>query len=66
MEEQFTNQHHSWEKKMARSKTLLTWCLRAVWREDPALRRIKSLQGCRTARASSAIPVFFTQKARLG
>lgn len=51
---------------MARSKTLLTWCLRVVWREDPALRRIKSLHGCRTARETSAIPVFFTQKARLG
>ena len=51
---------------MARSKTLLTWCLRVVWREDPALRRIKSLKGCRNDRATSAIPVFFTQKATLG
>jgi hypothetical protein len=50
---------------MTRSKAVLTWCLRAMRREDPALRRIESLKGCRNDQAKSAIPVFFTQKAAL-
>jgi hypothetical protein len=51
---------------MTRSKTVLAWCFRAVWREDPALRRIRSLKGSGNDQASRAIPVFFIQKATLG
>lgn len=50
---------------MARSKAVLTWCFRAVRRNDPALRRFESLKGSQTEQAKSAVPVFFTQKATL-
>jgi hypothetical protein len=50
---------------MTRSKAVLTWCFRAMWREDPALQRISSLKGFRTDPARSAIPVFLTQKVTL-
>jgi hypothetical protein len=51
--------------KMARSKSVLTWCFRAMWSEDPALRRISSLKTCRNQKSQSGIPVFFRRKARL-
>lgn len=51
---------------MLRSKSVLTWCFRAMWRNDPALRRIESLKGCRNDPAKAAIPVFCTQRAALG
>lgn len=50
---------------MARSKSVLTWCFRAMWSEDPALRRISSLKSSRNDQVQSGIPVFFTRKARL-
>ena len=50
---------------MARANAVLTWCFRAIWRNDPALRRIESLKGSQTGRAKAAVPVFFTQKTTL-
>lgn len=51
---------------MTRSKSMLTWCLRAVWREDPALKRFSDLKGSRDRQSKAAIPVFFAQKATIG
>lgn len=48
---------------MTASRTVLTWCIRVVLREDPALRRIRNLKACRNDAAKSGIPVFFAQKA---
>lgn len=50
---------------MARSRRVLTWCFRAVWREDPALRRFRSLEANRQAGAAVAVPVFTARKSRL-
>jgi hypothetical protein len=66
MRAKFINQHRQGEKAMTRSKSVLTWCLRAVWREDPALRRIERLKSYRTNPVKAAVPVFFTQKVTLG
>lgn len=43
---------------MARSRSVLNWCFRAIWREDPALRRFRSLQETRQGPAKPAVPVF--------
>jgi hypothetical protein len=50
---------------MARSKIMLTWCFRAVWREDPALRRIRSLESCRQGSGTTAVPVSAARKPQL-
>lgn len=50
---------------MSGSRAVLTWCFRAMWREDPALRRIERLKGYRTDPAKACVPVFLTQKASL-
>lgn len=50
---------------MTRSKSVLTWCFRAVWGEDPTLRRIRSLKVGRNDRPQSDIPVFSTRKASM-
>lgn len=50
---------------MARSKSVLTWWFRAVWGEDPTLRRIRSLKRCRNEQSQSGIPVFITRKAAM-
>jgi len=47
---------------MTRSKSVLTWWFRALWAEDPTLRRINSLKGCRKDQTQSGIPVFITRK----
>jgi hypothetical protein len=47
---------------MGRSKLVLTWCFRAVWREDPALRRIRSLEACRQGSSRPAVSVFAARK----
>lgn len=51
---------------MARSKSVLTWCFRAMLREDPALRRIRSLEESRRGFAKPPIPVFAARKANRG
>ena len=51
---------------MSGSRAVLTWCFRAMWREDPALRRIERLKSYRTNPVKAAVPVFFTQKVTLG
>jgi len=50
---------------MTRSKSVLTWWFRAVWGEDPTLRRINNLKGCRKDQTQSGIPVFITRKASI-
>ncbi len=50
---------------MARSKYMLSWCFRAVWREDPTLRRISSLEAYRQGPAKPPVPVFAARKRRL-
>ncbi|MBN8631949.1 MAG: hypothetical protein J0L76_13965 [Rhodobacterales bacterium] len=47
---------------MNASRNMLTWCIRVVLREDPALRRISSLKAYRNDAAKSRIPVFFAHK----
>jgi|GEM_PF-3832537 len=49
---------------MARSKSVLQWCFRAVWGEDPALRRIRSLEASLEHAPRTAIPVFAVRAAR--
>lgn len=51
---------------MARSKSMLTWCFRAMLREDPALRRIRSLEESRRHIAKPPVPVFAARKSSLG
>ena len=53
---------HLKEREMTRSKSVLTWWFRALWAEDPTLRRINSLKGCRKDQTQSGIPVFITRK----
>lgn len=48
---------------MARSKLVLTWCFRVMWREDPALQRFQRLEASRKDQARAAVPVFCTQRA---
>ena len=50
---------------MTRSKSVLTWWFRAVWGEDPTLRRIKSLKMGRNDQPQSDIPVFIPRKASM-
>ena len=44
-------------------KAILSWCLRAVRREDPTLRRFGMLKGCGAEHPATAVPVFFARKA---
>lgn len=48
---------------MTGSKAILTWCLRAVQREDLTLQRFGMLKGCGAEHPETAVPVFFTRKA---
>lgn len=50
---------------MVRSRLVLTWCLRMMWREDAACRRFDSLKGSRDDQVKSGIPVFVRQKTGL-
>ena len=50
---------------MTRSISVLTWCFRAVYREDPALRRIDRLKSYRTDPVKTKVPVFLTRKATI-
>lgn len=50
---------------MTGSKAILNWCLRAMRREDPMLRRIGMLKVGGSDRSGTAVPVFFARKARL-
>ena len=50
---------------MSRSKSMLTRWFQAVWGEDPALRRIRSLRVSRMDRPQSDIPVFIPRKASM-
>ncbi len=47
---------------MGRSKYMLSWCFRAVWREDPAFRRFRSLEAGRHVSAKPVVPVFATRR----
>jgi hypothetical protein len=47
---------------MGHSKFVLTWCFRAVWREDPALRRFRSLEASRQGHGKPPVPVFAARK----
>jgi hypothetical protein len=55
--------NHRREKTMARSKAILKRWFRTMWREDPALRRFRSLEACRQEQEQAPFPVFGTQKA---
>lgn len=57
------NKKHPREKIMTRSKLVLTQWFRTMWREDPALRRFRSLETSRQETARASVPLFFKQKA---
>jgi len=59
------NKNHPGESNMTSSISVLTWCFRAVYREDPRLRRIARLKGCLTDPAKANVPVFLTRKATI-
>lgn len=50
---------------MRQSRSVLTWCFRAMWRDDPALRRIERLKGYGAEASKATIPVFLIQKVTL-
>ena len=49
---------------MIRSKAVLTWCFRAMRREDPALRRFGNLKTTGCDQPAPPFPVFLARKAR--
>lgn len=48
---------------MIRPKSLMTWVVQAMRRDDPALRRISNLKACQHGHGRSSVPLFFRQKA---